>query len=103
MDKDAALGFAVYFWSNGQIMFQRSGGVAQALVAYEALVWYKIRIHFDHVARQAVIFIDNVFNSRQALHTGTEGAYVNKIKIWTFTDDIVGLAINNLKVFNLTI
>lgn len=103
MDKDAVLNFAVYFWTNGQIRFQRVGGVAQDLVAYAANTWYKIRIHFDCVARQAVIFIDNVFNSRQALHTGTEGAYVNKIKIWTFTGDVVGLGINNLKIFNLTI
>lgn len=103
LNKGAALNFSVYFWSNGQIRFQRIGGVATDLKAYSADTWYKIRIHFDCVARQAVIFIDNVFNSRQALNTGASGAYVDKIRIYTNTADVLTLDINNLKVFNLTI
>lgn len=72
--------------------------------AYIRNQWYTVRIHYDCVARAAVIFIDNTFVKRTALNAAAVCDYVDAITIET--DDLdtgYVVDINNLKIFNLTI
>lgn len=99
----AAMSFAVWFKDDGNIEYQCNGGVSQVLQAYAAGTWYKIRVHFDCISRYCCIFIDDVFNSRQALAAGAAGNYVDGVRFWTGETASVGLGINNLKIMNLTV
>lgn len=103
LGKDAIYTCGIRFFNNGQIGWV-SNGVRTDMQAYSAApTWYKIRIHIDCVSRYAMIFIDNVFKLRQALSTGAEGDYINKIRLSTIDPHVIGFGINNLKIFNLTI
>lgn len=101
-----SMGFEIYDGGVGDRKFWFWNGTAEVelLSSYNVNQWYKIRIHFDCVARAAVIFVENVFKVRTTLSALTICDYVNVIRARTdplstgYTFDI-----NNLKVFNLTI
>lgn len=99
----ANMGFRVRNIPPAGIYFYNGTGTT-LLVAFAVDTWYKIRLHFDCVARAAVVFVDNVFRLRSALNAGAVCDFVDSIKIET---DIVcsgyTFDINKLRVFNLTV
>jgi len=102
--KGAGLDFGIWFNNDGQIKFQRIGGVAQNLQAYVANTWYRFRVHFDHISRYCVIWIDNDFHSRQALDPGNDGTYAEKLYIYTFDGETgYTMDVDDLKIFNITV
>ncbi len=102
--KGAVVCLMIFFENDGHIYLNTIGEGAFDCGAYLVDTWYTIRLHYDCVARQAVLFLDNVFTAHRALSAAAAGDYVDRLHFYTnnpstgFTVDF-----NNLKVFNLTI
>ncbi len=104
LDKDAVSNMYIYFGTAPQTIRFHGGVAEENLGAWVANTWYTFRIHFDCVARAAVVFLDNVFIARIALSAAAAGDYVSTLRARTSTGyDGYNVEINNLKVFNLTI
>ena len=101
--RDAQQNIGLYMSNDGDMYFI-AAGASTSVLTYAANTWYKIRIHYDCVARAAVLFVDNVFVFRKTLAAIASGDFVNKIQIRTEVADTgYTVDINSLKIFNLTI
>jgi len=104
LDKDAVSNMYIYFGTAPQTIRFHGGVAEENCGAWVANTWYTIRIHFDCVARAAVIFLGNVFIARIALSAAAAGDYVSILRVRTKTGfSGYNVEVNNLKVFNLTI